>query len=53
MQKNDSMKSLSKKKLLSKHGVTIMSCAENVCILKEAARLWVECSASVPVDDLL
>lgn len=39
--------------LLSKHDVTIMSCAENVCILKEAARLWVECSASVPVDDLL
>lgn len=38
---------------LRKFGVNAMSNAENVCILKEAARLWVERSLSVPVNDLL
>lgn len=38
---------------LRKHGITAMSNAENVCILKEAARLWVERSFNIPVNDLI
>lgn len=38
---------------MSKFGITAMSNAENVCILKEAARRWVERSLAVPVNDLL
>lgn len=41
------------KNLLYRHGVTIMSCSENVCILKETARLWVERDESVRVSDLI
>lgn len=38
---------------LRKYGITAMSNAENVCILKEAARLWVERTEPAPVSDLI